>query len=67
MDMDDFSVDHNICDVSDILSIYKYLIKKQNMKQCFLTEQNLNCLEKNNNIFQTTHFNHTMTFFKITD
>ena len=40
----DFSVDHNVCDVSDILSICKYLIKKQTMKQCFLTEQDLNCI-----------------------
>ena len=24
-----------------------------------------NCLEKNNNIFQTTRFNHTMIFFKL--
>ena len=27
----------------------------------------LNCLDKNNNIFQTTRFNHTMIFFKLTD
>ena len=25
------------------------------------------CLDKNNNIFQTTRFNHTMIFFKLTD
>ena len=24
-----------------------------------------NCLEKNNNILQTTRFNHTMIFFKL--
>ena len=27
----------------------------------------VNCLEKNNSIFQTTRFNHTMNFFKVTD
>ena len=26
-----------------------------------------NCLDKNYNIFQTTRFNHTMIFFKLTD
>ena len=25
------------------------------------------CLDKNNNIFQSTRFNHTMIFFKLTD
>ena len=25
------------------------------------------CLDKNHNIFQTTHFNHTMIFFKLID
>ena len=27
----------------------------------------LSCLDKNNNIFQTTRFSHTMIFFKLTD
>ena len=27
----------------------------------------LYCLEKNNNIFQTTRFDHTMIFFKLND
>ena len=27
----------------------------------------LTCLEKNNNIFQTTRFNHTMIFFRLTN
>ena len=30
----DFSVDYNSIDVSDIINIYKYLIKKHGIKQC---------------------------------
>ena len=30
----DFSVDYNIIDVSDFVDIYKYLIKRHNIKQC---------------------------------
>ena len=32
-----------------------------------LQHKTLNCLDKNYNIFQTTLFNHTMIFFKLTD
>ena len=30
-------------------------------------KNNKNCLDKNYNIFQTTRFNHTTIFFKLTD
>ena len=30
----DFSVDHRAFDVSDVTNIYKYLMKKRDIKQC---------------------------------
>ena len=33
----------------------------------FSQHKTYNCLEKNNKIFQTKGFNHTMIFFKLTD
>ena len=45
-----------------LLSIHGDLVPfKQSEKS------NGNSLDKNNNIFQTTRFNHTMIFFKLTD
>ena len=38
-------------------------IKKYKVQKMF----HKNCLDKNYNIFQTTRFNHTMIFFKLTD
>ena len=39
-------------------------LRKEITKQI---QNEIKSLEKNNNIFQTTRFNHTMIFFKLTD
>ena len=35
----DFSVDYDTVDIDNILDIYKYLMKKNNIKQCFNIKQ----------------------------
>ena len=53
------------CVITESVSFFQY--DKANNVHFTKTGTYKKCLDKNNNIFQTTRFNHTMIFFKLTD
>ena len=63
-------VDEKIPDVSELATktfLTSYLQTTTFNSKITEAENKIICLEKNNNIFQTTHFNQTMIFFNLTD
>ena len=63
-------VDEKIPDVSELATktfLTSYLQTTTFNSKITEAENKIICLEKNNNIFQTTRFNHTMIFFNLTD
>ena len=63
-------VDEKIPDVSELATktfLTSYLQTTTFNSKITEAEKKIICLEKNNNIFQTTRFNHTMIFFNLTD
>ena len=62
-DLNNIKIDEKSCKDILIYGIGYVTIKDSK----YVKINTVNCLEKNNSIFQTTRFNHTMNFFKLTD
>ena len=62
-DLNNIKIDEKSCKDILIYDIGYVTIKDSK----YVKINTVNCLEKNNSIFQTTRFNHTMNFFKVTD
>ena len=62
-DLNNIKIDEKSCKDILIYDIGYVTIKDSK----YVKINTVNCLEKNNSIFQTTRFNHTMNFFKLTD
>ena len=62
-DLNNIKIDEKSC--KDILIYHIGYVTIKDSK--YVKINTVNCLEKNNSIFQTTRLNHTMNFFKLTD